>query len=76
MDVARESGGAWVNLCRPVEEDKIGVRDLSDIKRSLHIKISRRLLLKDNLWNAFFRAKYIKGDHLICTPPNTKVSIF
>lgn len=72
----QEKVGAWVNICRPVVEGIIGVWDFSDIRRSLLMKFAWRLISKHNLWTAFFRAKYIKEDHLICTLPNRKGSNF
>lgn len=68
--------GAWTKLYKPVEEGGIGVRGLREIKRSFHMKFACRLLSDDSLWNRFFEAKYVKGDHLICSPPNAKGSRF
>lgn len=40
------------------------------------MKFAWRLLSEDNLWTTFFRAKYVKGDRLICTLPSPKRSSF
>lgn len=40
------------------------------------MKFALRPLSDDNLWTSFIRAKYVKGDHLICSPLNTKGSSF
>lgn len=52
------------------------MQDMGDIKKALHIKFSGRLLSKNNMWTQFFKTKYIKGDHLICSKPIPMGSAF
>lgn len=49
-----------MNLCKLVEEGGIGVRDLGEVQKELHMKIVWRMFAKENLWTTFFKAKYVK----------------
>lgn len=59
-----------------MKEGGIGVRDMGDIKKALHMKFAWRLLSKENLWTKFFKAKYAKGEHLTCAKPRLVGSRF
>ncbi|KAG6673010.1 hypothetical protein I3842_16G088800 [Carya illinoinensis] len=57
---------AWKKLCAPhVEEGGIGVRDISEVQRSLFMKFGWLLETQNFLWAKFFRAKYIKAGHAV-----------
>ena len=39
----------WGNVCKPISEGGLGVRDFKEIQKSLHIKFAYRLLKVNNL---------------------------
>lgn len=43
----------------------LGLRDLKEVQRSLHMKFAYRLMTSKNLWTDFFRAKYLKNGHIM-----------
>lgn len=49
---------------------------MGDIKKALHIKFAWRLISEDNLWAKFFKAKYMKDDHLTYAKPQLMGSRF
>lgn len=55
---------AWDKLRKPIEECGIGVKNLLEVKKSLHMKFAWLLLIVKILWTKFFRAKYVKFEHL------------
>ncbi|XP_042956358.1 uncharacterized protein LOC122292186 [Carya illinoinensis] len=61
---------AWHNICRPIEESGLGIRDFGDIQKALHMKLAWRLVTGHSLWADFFRGKYVRGNHLSLLEPN------
>lgn len=56
---------AWQKVCKPTKEGGLGIRDLKEIQRSLHMKFAFRLLTASSLWAEFFKAKYVRNGHLM-----------
>ncbi|XP_035546552.1 uncharacterized protein LOC118348611 [Juglans regia] len=44
-------------------EGGLGMKDLKEVQKSLHMKFAFRILSSNNLWSDFFRAKYIRHSH-------------
>ena len=55
---------SWGNVCKPISEGGLGVRDFKEIQKSLYMKFAYQLLMVNNLWSEFFRAKYFKNKHI------------
>lgn len=49
MVKAKENGGAWTNLCKPVDEGGIGMQEIGDIKKAMHMKFPWHLIFEENL---------------------------
>lgn len=60
---------AWSKIYIPVEEGGAGTKDLSDVKKSFHMKFVWRLMTIDNIWSILFKAKYVKSSHLATSNP-------
>ncbi|XP_042973035.1 uncharacterized protein LOC122304835 [Carya illinoinensis] len=63
----------WIKrdrLCKLVDEGGVGLRNLVDVQRSLHLKFAWNLLCSDSLWKIFFCAKYMHGQHLLEINPS------
>lgn len=45
---------AWLAVCQPVGEGGVGLRQLQDIQKSLHMKFSWKLLVDNSLLSNFF----------------------
>ncbi|KAG6624967.1 hypothetical protein CIPAW_16G063000 [Carya illinoinensis] len=56
---------SWGKVCKPTSEGGLGVRDIKDVQKSLHMKLAFRLLTSNNLWADLFRAKYCRNDHVL-----------
>ncbi|XP_042964784.1 uncharacterized protein LOC122299013 [Carya illinoinensis] len=67
---------AWEGMCCPEKEGGIGLRNLEDIKKSLHMKFSWKLLTEDNLWSWFFKSKYVKNSHISLLNPSVGTSFW
>lgn len=65
-----------MKLCKHIEEGIIGVRDMGDVKKALHMKYSWQLTTEDNQWTRFFKANYVKGKHLSSVTPRPMCSSF
>ncbi|XP_042980090.1 uncharacterized protein LOC122310271 [Carya illinoinensis] len=61
---------SWASMCAPVKEGKIGIQNLDEIQKALHMKFAWRLLTTNSLWSRFFKAKYIKQNHVFVVNPN------
>ncbi|KAF5472990.1 hypothetical protein F2P56_009642 [Juglans regia] len=67
----KRKGCSWSNCCKPIYEGGLGIRDLVEVEKSLHMKFVWRMLTVDNLWTIFFKARYLKnGQHLREVNPN------
>lgn len=51
---------ALKKICILVEEGGLGVRDLSEAMKALHMKFVWRLQLEDNLWSNFAKQNTLK----------------
>ncbi|XP_040995112.1 uncharacterized protein LOC121241423 [Juglans microcarpa x Juglans regia] len=56
---------AWKEICRPIDEGGLGIRDFRDIQRALHMKLAWRLISGQSLWAEFFKGKYVRGNHYL-----------
>ncbi|XP_043696659.1 protein ACTIVITY OF BC1 COMPLEX KINASE 1, chloroplastic-like [Telopea speciosissima] len=54
----------WQKICRPVEEEGLGISLLEDFGLSLRLKGFWRVISDSSLWSAFFGAKIFKGVHV------------
>lgn len=61
----------WDSICRPREEDGLGVRRLAHIQRYLHGKLMWLVLQGDSLWGRFVRAKYSRGQTIVTKSKNS-----
>lgn len=59
---------AWSKICKP-SEGGMGIRDLKEVQRALHMKMAWCPLLVDNVWTSFFRATYLKRKHVYTAIP-------
>ncbi|XP_042983328.1 uncharacterized protein LOC122312726 [Carya illinoinensis] len=66
---------SWVDICKPVSEGGLGLRNLQDVQSSLHMKLAWNLLQGTSLWSKFFHTKYI-GDRHISMVDHKKGSLF
>lgn len=55
---------SWSKVCMPLDEGGLGLRNFKEVKLSLHMKFSYRILTQHNLWIEFFCAKYHKDSHI------------
>ncbi|KAF5468656.1 hypothetical protein F2P56_012795 [Juglans regia] len=44
----------WDILCKPIDEEGVGLRSLFDIQNALHFKFAWKLLTANSLWTRFF----------------------
>lgn len=56
---------AWKNMCVPMEKGGSGVRDLTEVQRSLFMKFGWQLVNQNSLWARFFHKKYVKLGHIV-----------
>lgn len=63
-------------ICKPIEKGGASIRDLSDLKKSFHMKFIWRVMINDNIWSIFFKATYIKSGHLATSNPTPTGSRF
>ncbi|XP_035540358.1 uncharacterized protein LOC118344262 [Juglans regia] len=54
---------SWRRICVPTKDGGLGMKDLKEVQKSLHMKFAFRILSSNNLWSDFFRAKYIRHSH-------------
>jgi hypothetical protein len=54
----------WDSVCRPVDEGGVGIRNIMDVYSSLQSKFAWKFLSEDTLWSRFFKAKYVKNQHI------------
>lgn len=45
---------SWSKICKPTNEGGLGLRDLHEVQKSLHMKFAYRLLTTEGLWADFF----------------------
>lgn len=50
-----------------MEEGGVGIQDVGEVRKVLHLKLAWRILSIDNLWSQFYKAKYIEQGHLVNT---------
>ena len=50
---------AWTNICKPVEEGGLGLRNLDDMQKALHMRFAWNLIQGKSLWARFFKEKYV-----------------
>ncbi|XP_059315864.1 uncharacterized protein LOC132066597 [Lycium ferocissimum] len=62
-DKRRYHWSSWENLCFPKEEGGVGIRNMTDICKSLDIKKWWRFRCQDSLWARFTKAKYCIRAH-------------
>jgi hypothetical protein len=55
---------SWDSVCRPVDEGSVRIRNIMDVYSSLQSKFSWKFLSEDTLWSRFFKAKYVKNQHI------------
>ncbi|XP_042964506.1 uncharacterized protein LOC122298703 [Carya illinoinensis] len=67
---------AWHQMCKPVEEGGIGIRDLVEVQQSLFMKFGWKLVTGVSLWADFFREKYLRRDHVYNLMSKNKGSRF
>lgn len=74
----RVKGSGWLGkkICKLVEKERLGVRDLGEVMKALDMKFIWRLHSEDNLWLNFFKAKYVKGEHFTTIIQKQKGSSF
>ncbi|XP_042946137.1 uncharacterized protein LOC122279516 [Carya illinoinensis] len=66
MASLRKKWRAWDELCRPVLEGGIGLRNLLEAQRSLHMKFVWNLFQGKSVWSKFLVAKYVGNNHISC----------
>lgn len=54
----------------------MGIQHLMKVKKFFHIKFAWRLLTVENMWNKFFKAKYVNSKHLSQLKPKQTNSWF
>ncbi|XP_042974708.1 uncharacterized protein LOC122306346 [Carya illinoinensis] len=67
---------AWHQICKPMEEGGIGIRDLVEVQQSLFMKFGWKLVTGVSLWADFFREKYLHRDHVYNVMTKNKGSRF
>lgn len=61
---------AWNKICKPTNEGGVGLRDLEEVQKSLHMKFAWKILkdvencAQKSLWAQFLRGKYVKEKHI------------
>ncbi|GLT71798.1 hypothetical protein SLA2020_437910 [Shorea laevis] len=55
---------SWESVCRPVDEGGVGIRNIMEVYSSLQSKFAWKFLSEDTLWSRFFKAKYVKNQHI------------
>lgn len=55
---------AWREMCKPVAEGGLGIRNLYEVQQSLHMKLAWSLISQSSLWANFFSKKYVAGVHI------------
>ncbi|XP_042939531.1 uncharacterized protein LOC122274569 [Carya illinoinensis] len=55
---------SWDKLCLPAAEGGMGFRKFTDIQKSLFLKFAWKIMVEDSLWSNFFRAKYVRQNHI------------
>ncbi|XP_042944792.1 uncharacterized protein LOC122278673 [Carya illinoinensis] len=66
----------WHQICKPVEEGGIGIRDLVEVQQSLFMKFGWKLVTGVSLWADFFQEKYLHRDHVYNVMTKNKGSRF
>lgn len=51
-------------VCNLIEEGGVGIRDMGEIRKALHMKIAWLILSLDNLWSRFSNRFFILEGHL------------
>lgn len=46
-------------------EGGLGIKDFHGVKKYLHMKFSYKIHMSEGLWADFFKAKYLKGGHIL-----------
>lgn len=54
---------SWSKICKLTNEGGLGLRDLHEVQKSLHMKFAYRLLTTEGLWADFFKSKYLRDGH-------------
>ncbi|XP_043725893.1 uncharacterized protein LOC122672496 [Telopea speciosissima] len=65
----------WTKACRPIKEGGLALRTLGDLSLSMRIKGIWRTLSENSLWSSFFKANFLKGNHITFANSNTMDSI-
>ncbi|XVF26359.1 hypothetical protein REPUB_Repub14bG0009100 [Reevesia pubescens] len=53
---------SWQSICKPIEEEGIGLRLFKDVRKVMQLKLGWRLLNVNSKWSDFCKAKYaIRG---------------
>ncbi|KAK6131947.1 hypothetical protein DH2020_034308 [Rehmannia glutinosa] len=58
----------WTNICFPLEEGGLGLRNLTDINVAFEIKLWWHLRTGCSLWSSFMRKKYLSKEAPLCAP--------
>ncbi|KAL9674864.1 hypothetical protein QQ045_003063 [Rhodiola kirilowii] len=57
----------WSDVCRPKEAGGLGIRNLTDIRRAHHYKLTWRCMHSTELWGRYVRSRYtlqLTGSHM------------
>ncbi|KAF5472484.1 hypothetical protein F2P56_009201 [Juglans regia] len=55
---------AWDRMCKPVQEGGVGIRNIAETQKALHMKFAWKILMENSQWSRFFKAKYVKSNHI------------
>ena len=50
---------AWDNICKPIKEGGLGLHNLEDMQKALHMRLAWNLIQGKSLWANFFKGKYV-----------------
>ncbi|XP_042950232.1 uncharacterized protein LOC122282338 [Carya illinoinensis] len=65
----KKKWAGWKLMCKPTEEERIGLRDFDEVQQSLHMKFAWKIMTGSDLWSQFFRAKYVGDNHISLMDP-------
>lgn len=76
MEIRKRKWVFWQNICLLIEEGGLGIRDLHEVKESLLMKFTWKLIKEQSMWSNFFSTKYVGNSHIFSVMQIRKGSRF